>query len=77
MNNSSRHVERMRAIQQQIVQGLSDEALERLAHGDDGTFAWLATLSDEALERIASRRTCTGSTAPARPGRPRPAQPAF
>lgn len=49
-----RNAERLRAIQQQIVQALSDEALERLAHGENAEFAWLASLSDEALERIAS-----------------------
>lgn len=55
-SSSSRHAERLRAIQQQIVQALSDEALERLAQGENGEFAWLASLSDEALERIASSR---------------------
>ncbi len=63
-SSSSRHAERLRAIQQQIVQKLSDEQLERLAHGEDGEFAWLATLSDEQLERLA--------TASHRPGRPHP-----
>lgn len=60
----TRSAERLRAIQQQIVQALSDEALERLAHGENAEFAWLASLSDEQLERLA--------TASHRPGRPHP-----